>query len=336
VRIDANRIIESDPIAQPILPGGAIIVTTWYRNPNPEGALPFLNWALMTANGDGDAFHCAAAGQMPATILTDPTLLHAKPTVLKPLTAGQPQLIRAYYPIFIAGLPHPSYAGATPAPIFLGDSINVSQNDFSAISPDDHFGARGWNGRYCADKIPFVIYGQGGSNGAAFFSEQKGELFRYLFGDESGAGQKVTHLVDAYGINSIRDRHPGKTWQSIWRDRVERAKVAARLGIPVIETTLTPMVTRPGLLVISDKLPNTDPDFVAAEFTADWLKFNAEIRTAEQTIPGCLGFIDWSPAVATAPDKNEWKPGIAGDGIHPGAQGHQDMANVIPLDLFTR
>ncbi|MCY3018805.1 MAG: hypothetical protein NTW87_07230 [Planctomycetota bacterium] len=321
VKVAPSAIVESDPVDLPVSPGAVIVVWTQYRNQDPLGPLPFMTWGFVDRC---DGCLVGDIGTLPAAALGDDAILRSK-AAPPPLFAGQGALIRSYQPMFITGRPHPAYMGKVVSIGFIGDSINIATGDFERATPDDPFPARGWNGRACGFETPYVVFGQGGSNAGGFTSAQKTELFRYLFGADAGEA-RVTCLVDGYGINNLRQQTKTKAPDAVWRDRLAVAGVAHRLGLPYVQTTLTPM---------GDDWLDFDPElgergarfevFIAARNA-----FNRQVRKGSLEIRGCVGCIDWGQAVEMDPaaGDNRWQPGLTMDGIHPSTKGYQVMERV--------
>lgn len=321
VKIAPDAIVESDPVDLSVSPGAVIVAWTQYRNQDSLGPLPFMTWGFVD--------HCDGClvgdiGTLPANALGDDAMLRSK-AAPPPLFAGQRSLIRSYQPMFITGRPHPAFTGKLVSIGFIGDSINIATGDFGRATPDDPFPARGWNGRACGCETPYVVFGQGGSNAGGFTGARKTALFRYLFGAEFGEA-RVSCLVDGYGINNLREQTKTKAPDAVWRDRLTVADIARHLGLPYVQTTLTPMSDRS--LAFDAKLGERGARF--AVFIAARNAFNAQVRNGSREIPGCVGCIDWGQALemdSTSGD-NRWQPGLTMDGIHPNTKGYQVMARV--------
>ena len=103
------------------------------------------------------------------------------------------------------GQPHPNFTGTEIVPCWIGDSLNVMQNDFT----DDStlLCARGFNGRFCGTQYPTMIFGQSGSTSTGFLQATGTPLYNYIFGG-NGTLRRCTHLINEYGINSARIRIP--------------------------------------------------------------------------------------------------------------------------------
>ncbi|MDR1191707.1 MAG: SGNH/GDSL hydrolase family protein [Verrucomicrobiales bacterium] len=337
VVVPRDNVVESDAVNVPVPPGAVLYVETYYRNAAPAGKLPCMNWGYTAAGIDaglvGDRDALAASSGSPEREL------YTGPTPPAPLLAGQPYLIRSYQPMGVVGRPHPDYRGPVTPVVFIGDSIAIANGDFGRADADDPYPARGWNGRVCADRVPYLVYGQGGSTGVGFRNLQGKPLFVYLFGDGS-AGRKFTHLVDGYGINNLRDRYRradrATDWQLIWRQRAEFAAIAHRQGLAYLHTTLTPMTA--GCMVIGEGLQDKKPAEVFADFIADRRTFNEQVRTTSGEIPGCVGFIDCGGAVEENPaaGDNRWLAAFILDGIHPNSAACRKMAAAVPPDLFAK
>ena len=324
--IAPNAVVESDPVDLPVLPGGVIVVSTFYRNQNPGGPLPFMTWGYL------DGIDGCLVGDI-RTLSSDRLFddkLDRGATPPLPLWAGLGPLIRSYQPMFIAGRPHPSFTGAIMPVGFIGDSINIANGDFGRATPDDPFPARGWNGRACGIETPYVVFGQSGSNAGGFLGAQRSALFKYIFG--TGAGDaKVSCLVDGYGINTMRQQSKARAPGKVWRDRLEVAGIVSKLGLPYIHTTMTPM--KVNCLIPDPALGDLDACF--ALFVAERKAFNEQVRRHSSAIPGCVGFVDWGEAVETDPatSNNLWQPNLAPDGIHPNTDGYQRMAKAAKAVL---
>ena len=324
VTIAPNTVAESDSIDQPALPGTVVIVWTLYGNQNPEGKLPYMTWGYVD--------HCDAClvgdiGTLPADKLGDEALLRNK-NAPAPLFAGLPALIRSYQPMFISGRPHPSFMGTLMSVGFIGDSINIATGDYGRATPDDPFPTRGWNGRACGKDIPYVVFGQGGSNANGFVNAQHSALFNYIFG--TGAGDaKVNCLVDGYGINTMRQIVKKRPQGNVWGKRQEVAAIALKLGLPYLHTTMTPMTE--GWLVFDGE---REASFRA--FVAERKAFNEQVRRESKDIAGCAGIIDWGNVVEKDPvaADNIWQAGVDMDGIHPGTKGFQRMSEVAATTLI--
>jgi hypothetical protein len=321
VKVAPHAIVESDSVDLSVSPGAVIVVWTQYRNQDPLGPLPFMTWGFV----DGcDGCLVGDIGTLPASALGDDAMLRSK-AAPAPLFAGQRSLIRSYQPMFITGRPHPAFTGKIVSIGFIGDSINIATGDLGRATPDDPFPARGWNGRACGCETPYVVFGQGGSNAVGFTSARKTPLFRYLFGAEAGEA-RVSCLVDGYGINNLREQTKIKAPDAVWRDRLLVADIAHRLGLPYVQTTLTPM--NDGALVFDPTLGQRSARFEV--FIAARNVFNGQVRNGSREIPGCVGCIDWGAAVELDPaaGDNRWQPGLTMDGIHPNTKGYLVMARV--------
>jgi hypothetical protein len=243
------------------------------------------------------------------------------------MSAGQGYVTRGYRPLAIVGQPHPAFTGTEIVPCWIGDSINVFENDFADDSSLTC--TRGFNGRFCDVRYPNLVFGQSGSNSGGFTSLVGSPLFNYVFGG-GGAKRKCTHLINEYGINSIRVRIPPDDiaeWQ--WNDRAAIGAIARRFGLPYIHTTLTPC--EHGWATLDD-----------AQFTLFVQQrqlFNQRVRAQsdDDHLPGCIGYIDPCSVVENDPalGDNVWVPAYRSDGIHPSSAGHAAMARTINPALFT-
>ena len=321
IQVAPQTIVESDPVDLPVLPRAVIVVWTQYRNKDPLGPLPFMTWGYVDRC---DGCLVGDIGTLPASALGDDAMLRSM-AAPPPLFAGQRSLIRSYQPMFISGRPHPAFTGKIVSIGFLGDSINIATGDFGRVTPDDPLPARGWNGRACGGETPYVVFGQGGSNAGGFTGARKTAPFRYLFGVEAGEA-RVTCLVDGYGINNLRQQTKTKAPDAVWRDRLAVADIAHRLGLPYVQTTLTPMSD--SWLIFDPQMGQRDARFAAFRTARNVL--NAQVRNGSRAIPGCVGCIDWGQAVELDPaaGDNRWPPGLTMDGIHPNTKGYQAMARV--------
>lgn len=320
VTVAPNKVVESDPINEEIVPGSIIFVWTLYRNENAEGPLPCMTWGYVD---NCDACMVGDIGTLSTDKLGDPELLKSKNDPL-PLNAGQRYLIRSYQPMFISGQPHADFAGTLMSVGFIGDSINIATGDFGPAMPGDPFPARGWNGRACATDTPYLVFGQSGSNYGGFTSAQQTDLFKYIFGTDDGDAQ-VNCLFDAYGINEIRMEILNKPVDRIWRGRMTVATIAQHLGLPYMHTTLTPMTD--GWLFYDAK-NGGDKAALFSAFAAERKTFNERVRNESNTILGCVGFIDWGTSVETDPavSNNIWQADAMMDGIHPSTLAFHKMS----------
>lgn len=331
--IAPNDITESDPVSIPLLPGAVVWITTWYKAGLPTTGLPYQTSLYIKESTPGaedrDGTMAGAIGT-----LTDHTLSggfdHSQ--LGGPLSAGLGYLARGYRPMAIVGKPHPVWRGVEVVPIFLGDSINVQQNDF--FDDDTTYCMRGFNGRFCADKYPYLVFGQGGSASGGFVGAVGTPLFAYIFGADAAHPRKVTHGINEYGINSMRlDPHPEQIAANQWADRQRVAAVLHDLGVPYIHCTITPCEQQWTNWPTDNGGPK---DAIFATFVQQRQALNEMMRTQSATIPGCIGFIDPCSALETDPKSgsNQWVVATKGDGIHPNSVGHQAYAGTILPALF--
>jgi len=327
VTIPHDILQESDGISDALLPGAVVWVTQWYKCSSPTDGLPYqtIMYNRELAGPGTESQDGALVG--PVGSLTDHTLTGGfdHSAYGEPLTAGVGYVIRGYQPMCVTGTPSPSYRGSRIAPIFIGDSINVMQID---CGPNDNtiFFTRGFGGRFCKDKYPFLIFGQSGSGSGGFTSLVSSPLFAYVFGAPGTTAAKITHLVNEYGINEIRSSGSG---QATWNNRLAVAAICHTYGIPYIQTTLTPCG--------ANNLVGTAKDNGYPAFVAQRKIFNDLVRSQSDNthIPGCVGFIDPCTLLETdsVNSNNVWAPDCGGD-IHPNSTGHQKYADTIPARLF--
>ncbi len=329
VAIAPQTLVECDPISLPLSPGAVVWSTQWYRSGSESTGLPFQTWLNTRESAPGaEDRDGALAG--PLGSLSDRTLTGGFDTTpfLGSLSAGQPYLARGYRPITIVGQPHPDFTGTEIVPCWIGDSIAVMQNDFT--DSGDPLDFRGYNGRFCGAKYPNIIFAQSGAASNGFLLAVGTPLFEYVFGG-AGARRKCTHLVNEYGLNSVRVRIPPDdiaSWQ--WNDRAVISAFAKTLGLPYIQTTLTPC---------EHGWATTLDDAQFAVFIQQRQLFNQQVRAQSDSahMPGCIGFID--PCTVLENDyvrgDNVWVSQYRSDGIHPSSAGHAAFASTIDPSLFT-
>jgi hypothetical protein len=332
VVIPKNALQETDPIATEIKPGAVVWVTTWYCAGNPTTGLPFQTLVCTRESQPGledqDGTVAGPLGSLP-----DYTLKGGFPhEASAPLTAGQPYCARGYQPMGAVGLPSPAYHGPEIVPLFIGDSINVQYID--AFDDKTVYSMRGYNGRFCASKYPYMVFGQGGAGSSGFLSALKTPLFIYILGDNTAHKRKVTHLFNEYGINEVRLHTPASDVAAFeWSIRQKVAAVAHAYGLPYIQSTLMPCEAK-----LTQWHTDSDADKAAfAVFVAQRHVFNNMVRTQSDDahLPGCVGFWDPCTAVETDPKtgNNEWVKAYRCEGIHPNSAGHAAAAATIPPAL---
>ncbi len=190
---------------------------------------------------------------------------------------------------------------------------------------------RGYNGRFCASKYPYMIFGQGGSTTGGFLGAVKTPLFIYILGDNGVHQRKVTHLFNEYGINEVRMHKPPEEIAAFeWAVREKVAAAAHSYGLPYIQSTLMPCEA--GLTFWHT---DSDADKAGfATFVTQRQAFNNLVRNQsdEAHLPGCVGF--WDPCTAVETDwkagSNKWVAAFRTDGIHPSSAGHAAAAGTIP------
>ena len=323
---------ETDPISTEIKPGAVVWVTTWYCTGAPTTGLPFQTFLCVRESKPGlEDQDGVAAG--PVGSLPDLTLKGGFQHKGLALTAGQPYCCRGYQPMGAVGLPSPAFHGAEIVPFFIGDSINVQYID--VYDDKTVYSMRGWNGRFCASKYPYMIFGQGGASSDGFWGTVKSPLFKYILGDNGARQRKVTHLFNEYGINEIRlHKTPGDIATFEWSMRQKVAVIAHSYGLPYIQSTLMPCEAP---LTLWNK-PSDENTANFATFVAQRQVFNNMVRTQsdEAHLPGCVGF--WGPCTAVETDwkngNNQWVKGYRTDGIHPGSAGHVAAAATISPELL--
>ncbi len=331
VAISHDALQETDPIATEIKPGAVVWVTTWYCAGNKDTGLPFQTFLCTRESKPGlEDQDGVAVG--PLGSLADYTLKGGFQHKGTALTAGQPYCARGYRPMGAVGLPSPAFHGAEIVPLFLGDSINVQYID--AFDDKTLYSMRGWNGRFCASKYPYLIFGQGGSTSVGFLTAVKTSLFVYILGDNGTHQRKVTHIFNEYGINEVRMHQPvGEIAKSEWSVRQNVAAVAHKYGIPYIQSTLMPCEA--GLTFWHTASDADKAGF--ATFIAQRQSFNNMVRTQSDDahLPGCVGF--WDPCTAVETDSkegsNEWVKAYRTDGIHPNSAGHAAAAGTLSPKL---
>ena len=193
---------------------------------------------------------------------------------------------------------------------------------------------RGYNGRFCADKYPYMVFGQGGSNSIGFTDFVNSPLVIYILGDHGAHQRKVTHLFNEYGINSVRLHRPvGEIATFEWADRQGVAAIAHSFAVPYIQSTLMPCAAG------CTAWPGTSAADKAgfATFVAQRQIFNNMVRTQSDDahLPGCVGFWDPCQVVETDPKagNDEWVKAYLCDGIHPNSAGHAAVAAAMPTSL---
>ena len=332
VVIPKSVLQETDPISTEIKPGAVVWVTTWYCPGKPTTGLPFQTLMCTRESKPGlEDYDGTAVG--PLGSLPDLTLKGGFQHGGKALTAGTPYSARGYRPIGAVGLPSPAWHGPEIVPLFIGDSINVQYID--AFDDKTIVSMRGWNGRFCADKYPYMIFGQGGAATNGFFFALKTPLFIFIMGDNATHKRKVTHLFNEYGINEIRTHNPPTDIATYeWAIRQKVAAIAKTYGLPLIQSTLMPCAAGD-----TNWNKGTDADKAAVViFTAQRQVFNNMVRTQsdDDHLPGCIGFWDPCTAVETDPKtgSNEWVAAYKTDGIHPNSAGHAAAAKTIPANIL--
>lgn len=331
VVIPQNALQESDPISTEIKPGAVVWVTTWYNAGDPATGLPYQTLMCIRESKPGledlDGAVVGALGSLP-----DHTLTGGFEHTGTVLTGGQPFCSRGYQPMGAVGLPSPAFHGAEIVPLFLGDSINVQYID--AFDDKSVYSMRGYNGRFCASKYPYMVFGQGGSGSDGFLHAVNTPLFVYILGDNGAHQRKVTHLFNEYGINEVRLHNPPEEIATFeWAARQKVAAIAHTYVLPYIQSTLMPCEV--GLTLWKT---SSDADKAAfATFVAQRQAFNDMVRTQSDDahIPGCVGF--WDPCTAVETDSkagsDQWIPAYRTDGIHPNSAGHAAAAGTIPPEL---
>jgi hypothetical protein len=326
--IPPGALRESDGIPEVLPPGARVWVTTWYRAGTTATGLPYQTFlytrelaGVGTESQDGTL--AGARGS-----LADHTLSGGfeHRALDGPLTAGLAYLCRGYQPLCVTGRPHPSYAGPKVAPLFIGDSINVMNDDFNDDGREWTF--RGFSGRFCKDRYPFLVFGQSGSGSGGFLALTGTPLFRYVFGAPGGTGRICTHCVNEYGINEIRNSGDAT---ATWKNRAAVAAVCRAQGVPYTHCTLTPCG--------AGNLTGAARQAGYAAFVAQRKAFNDRVRAEsdETHLPGCVGFIDPCRLLEADPTRsnNVWAADVGGD-LHPNSTGHQHYAETISPSLFLR
>jgi hypothetical protein len=328
VVIAPDALKESDGVEEPLLPGARVWVATWYKPGAEATGLPYQSFLYTKelAGPGSESQDGALAGAIGS--LTDHTLTggfdHREHG--GPLTAGLAYLCRGYQPMCVTGHPHPSFVGTEIVPIFIGDSINVMNDDF--INDDLPWTFRGFSGRFCKDSCPFLVFGQSGSASAGFLALVGTPLFAYLFGPPGGAERICTHCVNEYGINEIR--HSGDA-EATWKNRLAVAAVCHKYAVPYLHCTLTPCG--------AGDLAGTARTQGYAAFVAQRKAFNDRVRTESDDahIPGCAGYIDPCRLLEkdSAKSNNVWIDGAGGE-LHPNSRGHQLYAEAVNKSLFVK
>ena len=332
VVIPKDTLQETDPISTEIKPGAIVWVTTWYCAGDKATGLPFQTFLCIRESAPGlEDQDGSAVG--PIGSLPDYTLKGGFQHKGVALTAGQPYCVRGYRPMGAVGLPSPAFHGPEIVPLFIGDSINVQYID--AYDDKTVYSMRGYNGRFCASKYPYMIFGQGGATSNGFLGAVKSPLFVYILGDNGVHQRKVTHLFNEYGINEVRMHNPPAEIATFeWSIRQKVAAVAHSYGLPYIQSTLMPCAA--GLTFWHTASDADKAGF--ATFTAQRQAFNNLVRTQSDDahLPGCVGF--WDPCTIVETDwkagSNEWVAPYRTDGIHPSSAGHVAAAGTISPELL--
>lgn len=323
--IAADALLESDGIDIPVLPSARVWTTQDYRAGLTATGLPYQTYLYIKQSSTGaedfDGTYTQAYGGSTNKTLTG-GFSHLE--LGAPLAAGLSYVARGYRPMGIVGKPHPGYAGTEVVPIWIGDSLNVQQDDFSPqTGADEEF--RGFSGRFCRNLFPYLVFGQSGSGYAGFLALDGTDLFDYIFGD-AGDGRKVTHLVDEYGINTIRNDNDAS---ALWTSRLAVAAVAALHDVPYIHTCLTPCG--------ASNLTGAAAVAGIASFIAQRAIFNNKVRRESGTIAGCVGYIDWNEKLETD-HLNNTNVAVTGNEsgyLHPNSTEHALMAQTVRPALFT-
>jgi len=331
VVIPQSALQETDPISSEIKPGAVVWVTTWYCAGDAASGLPFQTLICTRESKPGledqDGVAVGPIGSLP-----DYTLKGGFQHGGTALSGGQPFCARGYRPMGAVGLPSPAFHGSEIVPLFLGDSINVQYID--AFDDKSVYSMRGYNGRFCASKYPYMVFGQGGAGSDGFLRAVTSPLFVYILGDNGVHQRKVTHVFNEYGINEIRLHNPPTDIATFeWSIRQKVAAVAHTFGLPYIQSTLMPCEPGPTLWHTA-----SDADKAGfATFVAQRQVFNNLVRTQsdEAHLPGCVGF--WDPCTAVETDSkagsDQWVAAYRTDGIHPNSAGHAAAAATIPPEL---
>ena len=334
VVIPKEALQETDPIPTEVKPGAIVWVTTWYGAGDKGTGLPFQTFLCIRESMPGLEDQDGAVVGPPGS-LPDYTLKGGFQHKGVALTAGQPYCVRGYRPMGAVGLPSPAYHGSEIVPLFLGDSINVQYID--AYDDKSVYSMRGYNGRFCGSKYPYMIFGQGGASATGFLTAVTSPLFIYILGDKGAHQRKVTHLFNEYGINEIRlYKVPGDIATFEWSVRQKVASVAHAYGLPYIQSTLMPCEA--GLTLWHTASEADKAAF--ATFVAQRQAFNELVRTQsdEAHLPGCIGF--WDPCTVVETDwkagNNQWVAAYRTDGIHPGSAGHVAAAGTISSELLEK
>jgi hypothetical protein len=332
VVIPKETLQESDPISTEIKPGAVVWAATWYCAGNPGTGLPFQTLMDIHESKPGlEDQDGAAVG--PLGTLADYTIKGGFQHKGLALTAGVGYCARGYQPMGAVGLPSPAFHGAEIVPLFIGDSINVQYID--VVNDESIYSMRGYNGRFCGSKYPYIIFGQGGAATSGFLNAVTSPLFVYIMGDNGVHKRKVTHLFNEYGINEIRlYKQPGDIATYEWSVRQKVAAIAHTYGLPYIQSTLMPCEA--GLTLWHTASDADKASF--AIFAAQRQAFNTLVRTQSDDahLPGCVGF--WDPCTVVETDwkagSNEWVKAYRTDGIHPNSAGHVVAAGTIPPELL--
>jgi hypothetical protein len=331
--IAINTVQESD--ALPAVRPGAVVWSTNHAKPSSSSVnLPFTTFGYCRESATGledyDGVLSGATGAVSTACLLGGGFNHTSGATTETTLGIGGYAFRGYQPCAIVGQCHPSYTGYKTALGFIGDSINVQSNDYSekVAGTLDPCATRGWNGRAAsAANVPYVIFGQSGSVGTGFTGATGTAIFQYLFGTTSGDSgspkRKVTHLVDEYGVNSLRDSAQATptTYSDmntvLWQKRVDEAAVAAQINTKYLMTTLTPV----GASWIQGSM-------TIGQMTTERGQFNDQVRSSYSSISGCIGYWDLASAVETAQDNNTWVSAYNSDDIHPNSAGHDALATI--------
>jgi len=331
VIIPKEALQETDPISTEIKPGAVVWATIWYCAGDKGTGLPFQNVLCIRESKPGledqDGTAVGPLGSLP-----DYTLKGGFHHDGVALTAGVPYCARGFQPMGAVGRPSPSYHGPEIVPFFIGDSINIQYID--VFDDKTVYSMRGYNGRFCASKYPYMIYGQGGGGTDGFLWSIPSPLFVYIVGDNGAHKRKVTHLFNEYGINEIRLHNPPSEIATFeWSVRQKVASVARTYGLPYIQSTLMPCEAGPTLWHTASDADKAN----FATFVAQRQAFNNLVRTQSDDahLPGCVGF--WDPCTVVETDwkagSNKWVAAYRTDGIHPNSAGHAAVAGTISPEL---
>lgn len=336
--IAVDTVQESDGLLA-LLPGAVVWSVSHVKPSSGSVNLPFTTFGYCRESATGledyDGVLSGGTGTVSTDCLLGGGFAHGAFATTETTLGLGGYAFRGYQPAALVGKCHPTYAGEKTAMAWIGDSINVQSNDYGEKVPGtlDPYAARGWNGRYCAARLPYVIFGQSGSVATGFINAEGTDIFEYLFGTTSGDSgtpkRKVTHLCDEYGVNSLRDsaQATGPTYSDmdtvLWTKRSDVADLVAQLDILYIMTTLTPV----GASWIQGAM-------TIGQLTTERAQFNAKVRTDFRTITGCIGYLDLASAVETAQDNNTWISANDSDSIHPNPLGHDAMSGAFSLSFL--